>query len=164
MSYITPKAPPSINPVTGDPVQEQYWLKGSSRQSILPPVVPPMKMPDLSATFGQLSHPLVVTEATESQVAKLRGDVLDRARQAVCVDRAKTHGDAEQSFETIAAYWSTHLGHPVSTLDVPIMMNLFKCARARSNPYHLDNYDDMAGYAAIGGQMAWGSNVPVRSE
>lgn len=87
-------------------------------------------------------------------VGEARARILDEAKQAVCKDRAKTHGDAEQSFELIAGYWSLHLGHPVSALDVPVMMNLFKCARARFNAGHEDNYTDMAGYAAIAGQMA----------
>jgi len=51
-----------------------------------------------------------------------RTDILDAARQAVTVDRAATHGQLEDSFGLVAAYWSAHLGTPVSRSDVAVMM------------------------------------------
>lgn len=72
MSYITPKAPPSINPVTGDPVQEQYWLKGSTRQPAAKSSE--LRPGDLAATFGQLSHTLV--EGRKDDSGKSRMDLL----------------------------------------------------------------------------------------
>ena len=83
-----------------------------------------------------------------------RSEILDTAKQAVNVDRAATHGDAERNFDLIAGYWSTHLGVPVSALDVAVMMMLLKVARIRSNPAHVDSFVDVAGYAACGGEIA----------
>ena len=43
---------------------------------------------------------------------------------------------------------SIHLGYKVEPVDVGVMMALLKAARAKSNPYHEDNYIDGAGYFA----------------
>jgi len=83
-----------------------------------------------------------------------RTETLDAARQAITVDRAATHGEAENTFGLIAAYWSAHLGCEVTAGDVAIMMTLFKCARMKANPGHADNYVDAVGYAAIAGELA----------
>ena len=63
-----------------------------------------------------------------------RSVILAEALPAITVDRAATHGKAEDSFTLIAAYWSAHLGHPVSAIDVAAMMTLFKLARIKGNP------------------------------
>ena len=83
-----------------------------------------------------------------------RTDILDAARQAITVDRAATHGDAENTFGLIAAYWSAHLGCVVTAGDVAQLMVLFKVARMKANPGHADNYVDAVGYAAIAGELA----------
>jgi hypothetical protein len=92
-----------------------------------------------------------MTRATD---ASIRSSVLDSANKAITVDRAATHGRAEASFGLIAAYWSAHLGCPVSATDVATMMVLFKAARAKGNPLHRDNWIDAAGYAALGAEIA----------
>lgn len=83
-----------------------------------------------------------------------REEILDTAKQYVTKDRHATHGSAEDNFSTIAAYWSIHLGHPVTTSDVAVMMSLLKNARIKSNPSHVDNWIDGAGYLACGGEIA----------
>ena len=83
-----------------------------------------------------------------------RTETLDAARQAITVDRAATHGEAENTFSLIAAYWSAHLDCVVTAGDVAIMMTLFKVARMKANPGHADNYVDAVGYAAIAGELA----------
>jgi hypothetical protein len=85
-----------------------------------------------------------------------RKEILDAAVQAVLVNRAATYGGAEQSFGVIAAYWSAHLDAPVSATDVAVMMGLLKIARIKSSPAHADNWVDLAGYAACGGELAAG--------
>lgn len=89
-----------------------------------------------------------------SPVVQGRKRFLVEAEKCITVDRAKTHGDAEQSFELIAAYWSVHLGVPVTAVDVTAMMALFKLARLKGNPAHEDNWTDGIGYLAIGGELA----------
>ena len=83
-----------------------------------------------------------------------RTETLDAARQAITVDRAATHGEAENTFGLIAAYWSAHLDCVVTAGDVAQLMVLFKVARMKANPGHADNYTDAAGYAAIAGELA----------
>lgn len=83
-----------------------------------------------------------------------RSEILDTAKQYVTSDRAATHGNAEQNFGQIAAYWSAHLDTPVTATDVAVMMTLLKLARIKSNPSHEDNWIDGAGYLACGGELA----------
>ena len=83
-----------------------------------------------------------------------RADILDAARQAVTVDRAATHGDAERTFARIAAVWSARLGIEITEAQVCIMLVDLKTCRAWGNPSHADNWIDMAGYAACGGDIA----------
>jgi hypothetical protein len=83
-----------------------------------------------------------------------RAEILDHARQAITVDRAATHGEAEDTFGLIAALWSADLGVPLTAVDVARLMVLFKLARFKGNPGHADNATDMVGYAAIAGELA----------
>lgn len=85
-----------------------------------------------------------------------RAQILQAAREAVMVDRAATHGGAEDTFGRIAGMWSAYLGMDVSPADVAALLVTLKVARARSNPGHEDNWVDMAGYAACGGELATG--------
>lgn len=87
-----------------------------------------------------------------------RAAILDAARQAVMVDRAATHGEAEDTFSSIAAVWSARLGVTVTPAQVAIMLIDLKTCRAWENPSHGDNWVDMAGYAACGGELA--TDVP----
>lgn len=91
-----------------------------------------------------------------------RGDILDTARQAVTVDRAATHGAAEDTFARIAAVWSARLGIDLRADQVAIMLIDLKTCRAWGNPGHADNWVDMAGYAACGGELAAGKGEAER--
>lgn len=82
-----------------------------------------------------------------------RGQVLDTAKEYVTKDRAADHGNMEDNFNTIAAYWSVHLGVTVDATDVAVMMTLLKAARIKSNPKHPDNWVDACGYMACGGEI-----------
>ena len=83
-----------------------------------------------------------------------RAGILDAARQAVTVDRAATHGDIEDSFAKLAAVWSVLLGVPVSAEQAALILATLKIVRAWGNPGHADNWVDLAGYAACGGEIA----------
>jgi len=86
-----------------------------------------------------------------------RADILATASEYVTIDRAATHGDAEDNFRRIAELWSAYLGvHDITSIDVAVMLALLKVARIRSNPNHADNWIDIAGYAACGGEIATG--------
>lgn len=85
-----------------------------------------------------------------------RVKVLDDAYAAVTHDRADTHGALESSFGQIAAIWSVRVGVTITPAQVVIMMIDLKTVRGWGNPGHLDNWVDMAGYAACGGELAGG--------
>lgn len=88
-----------------------------------------------------------------------RKEILETAAQYVSVDRAATHGDAERNFNTIAAYWSIHLGTIVTATDVAAMMTLLKLARLKANAGNADNWIDGCGYLACGGEIATGAEL-----
>lgn len=83
-----------------------------------------------------------------------RTHILETANEYVARDRAATHGDAEDSFGKLAAIWGARLGVHIRPDQVAIMMLDLKTVRAWDNPKHQDNWIDMAGYAACGGEIA----------
>lgn len=87
-----------------------------------------------------------------------RVNILDQAKTIITKDRAATHGDAENSFARIADAWSwwlkDRLEDPIDAYDVAMMMTLFKIARAKGNPQHIDNFVDAASYSALAGEIA----------
>lgn len=83
-----------------------------------------------------------------------RADILTAATTAVTRDRATTHGAAEDTFGAIARVWSARLGVTVRPDQVAILLIDLKTCRAWGNPGHDDNWIDMAGYAACGGELA----------
>jgi hypothetical protein len=83
-----------------------------------------------------------------------RAEILDTAKEYITKDRAATHGNLEDNFGLIAAYWSAHLGRNIKAHDVAVMMTLLKLARMKANPAHADNWVDGCGYLACGGEIA----------
>lgn len=103
------------------------------------------------ALMSKIGTPKEVFEKEANKVT--RGQVLDTAKEYVTKDRAADHGNMEDNFNTIAAYWSVHLGVTVDATDVAVMMTLLKAARIKSNPKHPDNWVDACGYMACGGEI-----------
>ncbi len=99
-----------------------------------------------------------------------RQEVLDAARACVCGEREQAYGSPEDSFAAIADLWTAylHAGRNLPTNrelvaeDVALMMILLKVARQIGRGKE-DNWIDMAGYAACGGEIAWG-NAPWGGE
>jgi hypothetical protein len=83
-----------------------------------------------------------------------RETILNTAKEIVTNDRAKTHGSIERNFEHIAAVWSARLRMSITPHQVAIMLIDLKAARAWNNEEHADNWIDMAGYAACGGELS----------
>ena len=67
-------------------------------------------------------------------------------------DRNATHGEPENSFTVIADLWSTYLNLTIAPHDVAVLMALLKVARLKTNPTNMDNWIDLAGYAACGAE------------
>lgn len=118
----------------------------------------PVSDHDLARIVNKLSDELrgVSSPPQPEPTHMSRDDILREAAQAVTVDRAATHGDMEDNFSNIAQIWSVRLGKTVTTEQVAIMMVDLKTVRAWGNPGHMDNWVDMAGYAACGGEISDG--------
>lgn len=85
---------------------------------------------------------------------KMRGKILQEAIDIINGERQDQYGDPEDSFQTIASYWSIYLGlaDPLCPKDVALMMVLFKLAR-ESHQGNRDNLVDGAGYLGIAGDL-----------
>jgi len=88
---------------------------------------------------------------SERSNVERRQEFLKTVEGLVCKDRNVTHGDAEDNFKVIASLWSSYLNGPVDSKDVAAMMCLFKVSRLINNIDNLENWHDLAGYAACGG-------------
>jgi len=90
-----------------------------------------------------------------------RTEILTEAARLVSKDRAAQHGDVERGFATISRFWSAYTSHYISPADVAAMMALLKIARITNSPDHADNWLDLAGYAACGGELALNNEVEL---
>lgn len=84
----------------------------------------------------------------------MRQQVLKQAHEIITGDRHDSYGPAENSFQRISMLWEAYLGMPITDLDVAWMMVLLKIARSQHNRHHIDNYIDVAGYAALASELA----------
>lgn len=86
-----------------------------------------------------------------------RDEVLERAREAVSGDREQDYGSPETNFLRIANFWNTYLAGRLGAVlypkDVAAMLALLKVARIASGHAKEDNWIDLAGYAACGGEL-----------
>ena len=79
-----------------------------------------------------------------------REELLAKAKEYVCADRAASYAGPEESFGLISQFWSAYKGVHFSPRDVAAMMALLKLARIAKNSNHEDSWIDVAGYAACG--------------
>lgn len=82
-----------------------------------------------------------------------RKEILEEAARIVTGERQNQYGDVEDSFGLIAGLWGDYLNHPVTSKDVALMMILLKVARKKGGKGKADNWVDIAGYAACGGEI-----------
>ena len=91
-----------------------------------------------------------------------RKEILDAAAQIVTQDREEQYGAPEDSLGLIASFWGLYLndvavsfGGRVDLLPemVAHMMILLKIARGAIGKPKADNWIDIAGYAACGGEL-----------
>lgn len=84
-----------------------------------------------------------------------RPEILDTAKKCVCGDREQDYGSPESNFQTIADLWRIYLkGYNITAVDVAAMLALLKIARIASGNHKDDNWIDLAGYAACGGEIS----------
>ena len=72
---------------------------------------------------------------------------------SVIEDRQGQYGDPGPLFELIARRWSLTLDQPVTPSQVAVCLIDLKLARLAANPGHLDSIVDVAGYAALLGEL-----------
>ena len=91
-----------------------------------------------------------------------RKQILELAQKCVCADREAEYGTPEENFRAIAELWAVYLGakygfaHCLSIDDVAIMQDLFKVSRIATGKPKADSYADLAGYAALAGELGTG--------
>lgn len=100
-----------------------------------------------------------------------RKEILDTATKCVCGDREQDYGSPEDNFSTIAAMWEPYLRRKcvsegadvtVNPEDVAMLLALVKIGRIASGNVKADNYVDLAGYAACGGEIE--TDRPTKAE
>ena len=99
-----------------------------------------------------------------------RNEILEAAKKCVSGDREQDYGSPENNFKRIASLWSAYLygdamqDFPETQLltpeDVAAMMSLVKIARIGSGHAKADNWIDLAGYAACGGEIESEGGLP----
>lgn len=94
-------------------------------------------------------------EETAKEHPLTKQDILNIAGNIIAGNRKECYGEAENSFNTIAKMWSAYLNYNVTSEDVANMMILLKVARNASGKYKTDNWIDICGYAALGGEISF---------
>jgi|TARA_R100001594_G_scaffold149747_3_gene208472 hypothetical protein len=79
-------------------------------------------------------------------------EYLEKTIRVVKGQRERDYGNKKQNHENIAKLWSSFLDHEISAHDVAMCMLLVKVARLKHKRTE-DCYVDMAGYAAIAGEI-----------
>ena len=84
-------------------------------------------------------------------------DVLEEAKDLIYGQRADDYGDAQSNFQRMADLVNPIIkkadGNLTAT-DMALLMIQVKIARLQETPDHEDSWIDIAGYAALGAQIA----------
>ncbi len=93
-----------------------------------------------------------------------RADILTKANELIGGDRAQDYGSVKDNFERTGQMWNLYLSgrgiydnnstEQIEAADVAILNILQKISRLANSPDHLDSWMDIAGYAALGGEIA----------
>lgn len=84
-----------------------------------------------------------------------RADILEKAKNCVCGSREEDYGSPEDNFSVIATMRNAFTRTSMFTAEkVAAMLSCVKLARIGSGRYKEDNWVDLAGYAACGGEIA----------
>lgn len=86
-----------------------------------------------------------------------RAKLLREAEKIITGDRQASYGDATESFNRLAALWTATLGTPVTAAQVALCLIQLKVSRLTASPDHADSWLDIAGYAALGGEITAGA-------
>lgn len=84
----------------------------------------------------------------------IRSRTLRDAEALVNGDRQDTYGTPTESLGRIAGLWSVVLGQEIEPAQVALLLASLKVARLSVGLDHRDGWVDLAGYAAIGAEVA----------
>lgn len=94
----------------------------------------------------------------KEKLVTAREVILETAKTYVLGDRNNTYGSPVQDFTRTADLWSalgfSYNGEPVKAHHVAMAMASLKLSRLAWSPLHVDNWVDLAGYAACGYECA----------
>lgn len=82
-----------------------------------------------------------------------RKEILEDAESKITGQRAEDYGDATENFQRVADLWSPIFGQEVTIAQVVQAMICLKLSRLINSPEHTDTWVDVAGYAALGGEI-----------
>lgn len=83
-----------------------------------------------------------------------RIDALNQASDLINDSRDRIYGHPAENFGRIAALWSAVLGVDISREQTALCMIALKMSRLVNCPDHVDSWVDIAGYAALGVEVA----------
>lgn len=83
-----------------------------------------------------------------------RAYFLDKAEELINGQRAQDYGDARDNHQRIADIWSVILGQQITPEQVCACMIGLKLARLANDMKQDDTWVDIAGYAALGGEIS----------
>lgn len=84
-------------------------------------------------------------------------DILEEAIALINGNRAEDYGDAQKNFQHMADLVNLIIKKAdgkLSASDMALVMIQVKIARLQETPDHEDSWTDIAGYAALGAQVA----------
>lgn len=99
-------------------------------------------MPDLTY------HEMLVPDLS------VRAETLRKAEALVIGEREVDYGPPSESLGRIAKLWSVVVEQELDPSQVAMMLALMKIARLCESAGHADSWVDLAGYAAIGAEVA----------
>ena len=96
------------------------------------------------------------------ETSSIRAAALMQARDLVDGDRNKAHGDPTENMTRFAELLRAYLGNrsagSIEAVDAAAVGVLHKLSRTGFDPYHLDSWLDVMGYASIGYEIAAAEN------
>lgn len=115
-----------------------------------------------SALYGGTPPQAVVSEVDPNEGSisvdppptSPRWHILQDAANLVDGDRHKTHGPAELNLGTTGELWTFYSGRKLDAHDVAMMNVLQKISRILCGERIRDHYVDIAGWAALAGELA----------
>lgn len=124
----------------------------------------------LNITFSSekrfyINDPIIIESVYKEKEVEIpvqndKSYVLEKAKKIVNGKRQDAYGKPEDSFKKIAGCWNWFINSKYSGKDIHLtdedvanMMVLFKVAR-NTGDSKLDNYIDICGYGAIGGELS----------